>query len=110
MSSTPRIIATTASAALLAAIGAGAAVMAVDTVTSGNPEVTADAATSTTDSVPVPQDDRVTVYQSPSDDNQNGEYDDNTPKTTKQLQPAPPSTSFQGNNGGKAQNNTSKSS
>ena len=110
MSSTPRIIATTASAALLAATGAGAAVMAVDTVTSGSTEVTADAATTTTDSVPAPRDDRVTVYQSPSDDHEDGEYDDNAPTTTKQLQPAPPSTSFQGNNGGKAQNNTSKSS
>ena len=109
MSSRPRIIATTASAALLAATGAGAAVMAVDTVTSGSTEVTADAAT-ITDSVPAPQDDRVTVYQSPSDDHEDGEYDDNAPTTTKQLQPAPPSTSFQGNNGGKAQNNTSKSS
>jgi hypothetical protein len=109
MRTTPRIIATTASAALLAATGAGAAVMAVDTVTAGSPQVAADA-TATTDSVPTPQDDRVTVYSSPSDDHDDNEYDDEGSTSGKQLQPAPPSTSFQGNTGGQTQNNTSKSS
>ncbi|MBK6763055.1 MAG: hypothetical protein IPG68_07155 [Micrococcales bacterium] len=108
MSSTPRIIATTASAALLAATGAGAAVMAVDTVTAGSPQVAADA-TATTDSVPTPQDDRVTVYSSPSDDHDDDDYDEDS-ASGKHLQPAPPSTSFQGKTGGQTQSNTSKSS
>ena len=63
MSTTPRIIAATASAALLAGLGAGTAVLAVDTVMADGQtdaaQVTAD------DNLPTPQDERTTVYQEP---------------------------------------------
>lgn len=104
MSTTPRIIAATASAALLAGLGAGTAVLAVDTVMadgqSDAAQVTAD------DSLPTPQDERTTVYQEP----QQYEYDDDDDDEGGQIAPAPPTTGFQGNNGGQTKNNTSKSS
>ena len=106
MSTTPRIIAATASAALLAGLGAGTAVLAVDTVMadgqSDAAQVTAD------DSLPTPQDERTTVYQEP----QQYEYDDDDDDDHQggQIAPAPPTTGFQGNNGGQTKNNTSKSS
>ena len=104
MSTTPRIIAATASAALLAGLGAGTAVLAVDTVMadgqSDAAQVTAD------DSLPAPQDERTTVYQEP----QQYEYDDDDDDEGGQIAPAPPTTGFQGNNGGQTKNNTSKSS
>ena len=104
MSTTPRIIAATASAALLAGLGAGTAVLAVDTVMadgqSDAAQVTAD------DSLPTPQDERTTVYQEP----QQYEYDDDDDHQGGQIAPAPPTTGFQGNNGGQTKNNTSKSS
>ena len=105
MSTTPRIIAATASAALLAGLGAGTAVLAVDTVMADGQtdaaQVTAD------DSLPTPQDERTTVYQEP----QQYEYDDDDDDDEGgQIAPAPPTTGFQGNNGGQTKNNTSKSS
>ena len=104
MSTTPRIIAATASAALLAGLGAGTAVLAVDTVMadgqSDAAQVTAD------DNLPTPQDERTTVYQEP----QQYEYDDDDDDEGGQIAPAPPTTGFQGNNGGQTKNNTSKSS
>ena len=104
MSTTPRIIAATASAALLAGLGAGTAVLAVDTVMADGQ---ADAAQVTADdSLPAPQDERTTVYQEP----QQYEYDDDDDDEGGQIAPAPPTTGFQGNNGGQTKNNTSKSS
>ena len=104
MSTTPRIIAATASAALLAGLGAGTAVLAVDTVLAVGQtdaaQVTAD------DHLPTPQDERTTVYQEP----QQYEYDDDDDDEGGQIAPAPPTTGFQGNNGGQTKNNTSKSS
>ncbi len=104
MSTTPRIIAATASAALLAGLGAGTAVLAVDTVMADGQtdaaQVTAD------DNLPTPQDERTTVYQEP----QQYEYDDDDDDEGGQITPAPPTTGFQGNNGGQTKNNTSKSS
>jgi hypothetical protein len=102
MSQKPRIIAATASAALLASLGAGTAVLAVDTVTADDAPATT--AVTTDDSLPTPQDDRTTVYQQPQD----GEYDDDD--ESAQIAPAPPTTGFQGNNGPQTKNNTSKSS
>lgn len=85
MSTTPRIIAASASAALLAATGAGAAVFAVETVTAGQ----ADAATTTNqqsaDTLGSPKDGRTTVYRSQG---QGG--------SQQNLQQAPPSTSWNG--------------
>ena len=104
MSTTPRIIAATASAALLAGLGAGTAVLAVDTVMADGQtdaaQVTAD------DNLPTPQDERTTVYHEP----QQYEYDDDDDDEGGQIAPAPPTTGFQGNNGGQTKNNTSKSS
>ena len=104
MSTTPRIIAATASAALLAGLGAGTAVLAVDTVMADGQtdaaQVTAD------DNLPTPQDERTTVYQEP----QQYEYDDDDDDEGGQIAPAPTTTGFQGNNGGQTKNNTSKSS
>ncbi len=100
MSTTPRIIAATASAALLAGLGAGTAVLAVDTVMAdGQAESTQ---VTGNDTLPTPQDERTTVYQQPQDD----DYDDEGGT----IAPAPPSTGFQGNSGGQTKNNTSKSS
>lgn len=102
MSTTPRIIAATASAALLAGLGAGTAVLAVDTVMADGQT---DAQTIADDTLPTPQDERTTVYQQP----QQYEYDEDDDEGG-QIAPAPPTTGFQGNNGGQSKNNTSKSS
>lgn len=107
MSTTPRIIAATASAALLAGLGAGTAVLAVDTVMADGQtdaaQVTAD------DNLPTPQDERTTVYQEPQQ-YQSDDDDDDDDHQGGQIAPAPPTTGFQGNNGGQTKNNTSKSS
>ncbi|MEZ5185447.1 MAG: hypothetical protein R2720_06855 [Candidatus Nanopelagicales bacterium] len=104
MSSTPRIIATTASAAILAATGAGAAVLAVDMATSGANQAVDASTTETLNGLKTPQDDRTTVYRSPEDDSDEHE------QSTSKIQPAPPSTTYQGGNGGQSSANTSKSS
>ena len=104
MSTQPRIIAATAAAAMLAATGAGTAVMAVDTVTSDQNQTTADATNG--DTLLSPQDDSTTVYRAPQDDSPS--YDDEGGSGS--IQPAPPSTSFQGNHGQQGKSNTSKSS
>lgn len=105
MSNTPRIIAATASAALLAGLGAGTAVLAVDTVMAdGQTDATQVTAN---DTLPAPQDERTTVYQEPQ---QYQSDDDDDDYQGGQIAPAPPTTGFQGNNGGQTKNNTSKSS
>lgn len=107
MSSKPRIIASTASAALLAATGAGAAVLAVDMATSGADQ-TVDA--STTESLNTPQDDRTTVYRSPEDDSDEHDEHDEHDQSPSTIKPAPPSTTYQGGSGQQGPANTSKSS
>jgi hypothetical protein len=104
MTSSPRIIATTASVALLAAAGAGAAVVALDFVDSPQSQTELDA--SSTTQLPPPQDDRTTVYRAPQEDH----HDDDSQGHSGQIQPAPPTTTFNGGQGQKAPNNTSKSS
>jgi hypothetical protein len=103
MSTKPRIIAATAAAAMLAATGAGTAVIAVDTVTSDQNQTTADATTS--DTLQSPQDDSTTVYRAPQDDSPSYDEDE-----SGSIKPAPPSTSFQGSQGQPGKSNTSKSS
>ncbi len=103
MSTKPRIIAATAAAAMLAATGAGTAVLAVDTVTSDQNQTTADATSS--DTLQSPQDDSTTVYRAPQDDSPSYDEDE-----SGSIKPAPPSTSFQGNQGQPGKSNTSKSS
>lgn len=90
MSTTPRIIAATASAALLAATGAGAAVFAVETVTAADhtDAATADQASA---GLKAPKDDRTTVYRSPGDG-----------WSQQELQQAPNSTTW-GNGSGQSQ-------
>ncbi len=88
--SNPRIIATTASAALIAAVGAGAAVYAVEIVTSAD----GTSAVSGTEAEQAPtlqqgQDDSTTVYRAPSDD----EWDDDD--SGQQIKPAPADTQWQ---------------
>jgi hypothetical protein len=108
MSTTPRIIAATASAALLAGLGAGTAVLAVDTVMAdGQTDATQMTAN---DSLPAPQDERTTVYQEPQQYQSDDDDDDDDDYEGGQIAPAPPTTGFQGNNGGQTKNNTSKSS
>ncbi len=65
MSTAPRIFAATASAALVAATGAGAAVLALDMAQQSN-QVAQDAAATT--ELKTPQDDRTTVYRAPQND------------------------------------------
>ncbi len=108
MSNSPRIIATTASVALLAAAGAGAAVAALDFVDSPQSQTELDA--SATTQLPTPQDDRTTVYRAPQDDDDWDDEDWDDDDHSGQIQPAPPSTTFNGGQGQKAPNNTSKSS
>lgn len=103
MSTTPRIIASAASAALLAAAGAGAAVFAIDTISTGQDQNTVDA--TTTDTLQSPKDDGTTVYRSPQDDSSEGGQ-----RKPRPVQPAPPTTTWQGGNGQKTPGNTSKSS
>ena len=103
--SNPRIIATTASAALIAPVGAGAAVYAVEIATSANDT----SAVSGTEAEQAPtlqqgQDDSTTVYRAPSDDD---EADDDG----QQINPAPANTQWQQNSTSpKGPANTSKSS
>lgn len=110
MSTKPRIIATTASVALLAAAGAGAAVVALDVADSGSNQTQLDA---TTNTAPNPQDDRTTVYRAPqkSDDHDDDDGDDHDDDNYSQrLKPAPPSTDYNGGQTQKSPGNTSKSS
>ncbi len=105
--STPRVIAVTASAALIAGVGAGAAVYAVDLATTtqtsqSTDEVQADAPLS------APQDDRTTVYQAPDDDDDDD--DDEAYDDSGSLQPAPADTQWKAGTSGKTKSNTSKSS
>lgn len=101
MSTAPRILAATASAALVAATGAGAAVLALDMAQESN-QVAQDAAATT--ELKTPQDDRTTVYRAPQDDDDSG---DDSPS---QLAPAGPNTGFNSNPSTKTPGNTSKSS
>lgn len=94
MSTTPRIIAASASAALLAATGAGAAVFAVETVTAGQADATTATTQKSADTLGSPQNDRTTVYRSPGEGSQ------------QNLQQAPPSTSWNGGNQGQQQQST----
>ncbi len=106
--SNPRIIATTASAALIAAVGAGAAVYAVEIATSTNDT----SAVSGTEAQQAPalqqgQDDSTTVYRAPSDDDDEADDDD----SGQQINPAPADTQWQQNSTTpKGPANTSKSS
>ncbi len=111
MSTKPIIIATTASVALIAAAGAGAAVVARDVADTRANQPQLDA--STPDTVPSPQDDRTTVYRAPqkSDDDDDHDDDDQSGDNSSQrLKPAPPSTDYNGGQTQKTPGNTSKSS
>ncbi|MEZ5118422.1 MAG: hypothetical protein R2686_00785 [Candidatus Nanopelagicales bacterium] len=108
MSTKPRIIATTASVALLAAAGAGAAVVALDVADSGSNQTQLDA--STTDAVPSPQDDRTTVYRSPQQSDDHDDDHGSDDNYSQRLKPAPPSTGYNGGQTQKSPGNTSKSS
>ncbi len=125
MSTKPIIIATTASVALIAAAGAGAAVVARDVADTRANQPQLDASTpdtgpnqpqldaSTPDTVPSPQDDRTTVYRAPqkSDDDDDHDDDDQSGDNSSQrLKPAPPSTDYNGGQTQKTPGNTSKSS
>lgn len=106
--SNPRIIATTTSAALIAAVGAGAAVYAVEIATSANDT----AAVSGTQAEQAPslqqgQDDSTTVYRAPSEDDEDWEDDDDS----RRIAPAPADTQWQQQSTTpKGPSNTSKSS
>jgi hypothetical protein len=107
--SNPRVIAATASAALIAGVGAGATVYAVDLVTSND---LAPASTTQAEDAPgltSPQDDRTTVYRAPADDHDDDDDDDDD--GSQQFQPAPPTTQWDsGSTTSKNKSNTSKSS
>lgn len=102
--SNPRLIATTASAALIAGVGAGAAVYAVDIVTTGNEVATvADSANPQSEPLQQPQDERTTVYREPSDDD---DHDDDSGG----FQQSPPDTQYNQGSAKQNKSNTSKSS
>ncbi|MCU0298051.1 MAG: hypothetical protein MUF33_05965 [Candidatus Nanopelagicales bacterium] len=106
MSNAPRIIAVTASAALLAATGAGAAVLALD-LAQESIQMSQDSAAAA--DLQAPQDERTTVYRAPqNDDDWDDEGDDED--SSSQFTPAPPTTTFQGGKATKTPANTSKSS
>jgi hypothetical protein len=104
MSTTPRIVATAASAALLAAVGAGTAVLAIDTVTASEPEPAGEVVDPGT--LQTPQDDRTTVYRTPDHDDDHDDDDDDE----GWLRPAPPTTGFTGGHDRQGPANTSKAS
>lgn len=85
MSRTPRVIAITASAALMAGTGAAGAVLAVDTITSPEPVLSGASDSDEAAVLATPKDESVTVYREPGDD----DYDEDD------MQAAPPSTSWQ---------------
>lgn len=109
--SNPRVIAATASAALIAGVGAGAAVYAVDLVasdseTSAASQVTADSV----DTWQQAQKERTTVYSNPSHDDDDDDDDDHD-SAAKDFKKAPADTGW--NSPGEAsqgRSNTSKSS
>ncbi len=108
--SNPRVIAATASAALIAGVGAGAAVYAVDLVTSN--DLAPASSTQADEAPPISsgQDDRTTVYRAPDDDD-DGDYDDDeSAGNSQQFQPAPPTTQWGSGTASKNKSNTSKSS
>jgi hypothetical protein len=97
MSSTPRIIAVTTSAALLAGAGAAGAVVAVDIVTSTTPAV-AEGPQDQAPGLAEPKDDSTTVYREPGS------------AASRPLQPAAPDTTYQSGKGAAGKNSTSHSS
>lgn len=105
--SNPRIIAATASAALIAGAGAGAAVYALEIATGADSSQASSTQAEDAGTLSAPQDDKTTVYRSPGDDDDD-EYDDSA--TGQTIQPAPADTSWNSNGGGKTKSNTSKSS
>jgi hypothetical protein len=116
--------------ALIAAAGAGAAVVARDVADTRANQPQLDASTpdtgpnqpqldaSTPDTVPSPQDDRTTVYRAPQksdDDDHDDDHDDDdddksADNSSQRLKPAPPSTDYNGGQTQKTPGNTSKSS
>lgn len=104
--SNPRLIATTASAALIAGVAAGTAVYAVDTVTGDTGSSTvADSAEQQATQLQQPQDDKTTVYREPAEHD-----DDDDDEGYGTVQPAPPSTQWNQPAAPKSGANTSKSS
>lgn len=97
MSSKPRVIAATASAALLAGAGAAGAVVAVDILTTDQTAV-ADGASSDSPSLKSAQDDSTTVYRDPGTD------------STGSLKPAPKDTSYKSGSSGGSKSSKSHSS
>lgn len=110
--SNPRVIAATASAALIAGVGAGAAVYAIDLVASDSE--TSAASQVTADSVgpwQQAQNERTTVYSNPSHDDDDDDHDDDDDSAAKEFKKAPADTGW--NSSGQAsqgRSNTSKSS
>lgn len=100
--SNPRVIAATASAALIAGVGAGAAVYAVDIVTTNDLSQASGTEADQAATLSTPQDDKTTVYRS--------QGSDDSADSGLKFQPAPPSTSWNNNGGAKTKSNTSKSS
>jgi hypothetical protein len=100
MSSSPRIIAATASAALLAGVGAAGAVFAVETLTAGEPAL-ADApqADAKVPDLESGHDDSTTVYRQPGSTSGKDSW-----------QPAPPTTQFTPGKGSGPGTSTSHSS
>lgn len=108
MSKTPRIIATSASAALLAATGAGAAVFAVDTLKEApatNKASKADSSKQSSEQLQAPKDESTTIYRAPDT---TAEQESGT--GYQNVQPAPPSTGWQSNGGGSSKAGKSHSS
>lgn len=106
MNSTPRIIATTASVALLAAGGAGGAALVLSQTSSSPSQSELEAASPITlpsqKTLPSPTEDRTTVYRAPQDDDDDDE--------SGQIQPAPRNTGFNGTGEKQKPGNTSKQS
>lgn len=99
MSTKPRVIATTASAALLAGATAAGAVVALDTLASTEPAVAGTTQSDQAPSLASPKDDSATVYQQPGSSSGSG-----------RVQPAPPSTSWNTGGGNAGKGSTSHSS
>jgi hypothetical protein len=112
--SNPRVIAVTASAALIAGVGAGAAVYAVDLVasdseTSAASEVTADSVGAWQQA----QNERTTVYSNPrhDDDDDDHDDDDDDESAAKDFKKAPADTGWDSSGeASQGRSNTSKSS
>lgn len=108
--SNPRVIAATASAALVAGVAAGATVYAVDLVTADSTATSAgEVQADSVQSWPQAQDERTTVYANPSDDDD--DHDDDDDEAGQAFKKAPADTGW--NSNGKTSQggaNTSKSS